>query len=114
VTVQRADRQLVRWEALPGDTRWVDYAHDQVGDELVVYMHTFRRVRERLDKTHDLLLWRPSSTAVAHRYGPGECENVVRADREWPPAKVEHVPGRPRGVEEREKRSAVGSSAPPP
>jgi hypothetical protein len=104
VTVQRPDSQLDRWESLSGDTRWVDYGHEQVGDDLVVYTHTFRRVRDRLDKTRDVLLWKPSSTAVAHRYGPGEWEKIVRADREWPPAKAEQVPRRPRRLEERERR----------
>jgi hypothetical protein len=102
--VRRGDRQLDRWEARRGDTRWIDYAHQQVAVDLVVYLHTFRRVRDRLDQTHDVLVWKPSSTAVAHRYGPGEWVEVLGADREWPPARGEHVPRRPRRLDERDRR----------
>jgi hypothetical protein len=104
VTVLRGDRHVDRWETLPGETRWLDYAHQQVGDGLVVYMHSFRRVRDRLDRTHDLLVWKPSSTVVAHRYGAGEWTDVVQAKREWPPVMVEQVPRRRRGTEDRERR----------
>lgn len=96
MTVQRSSGQADAWNAIGGETRWVDYAHEQVGEELVVYVHSFRRVRDRYDDRHDALTWKPSTTGVAHHYGPGEWTAVVRAEREWPPAAVELVPRRPR------------------
>lgn len=96
MTVQRANGQADAWQAIGGETRWVDYAHEQVGDDLVVYVHSFRRVRDRHDDRHDALTWKPSTTGVAHHYAAGEWTAVVRAEREWPPAAVELVPHRPR------------------
>lgn len=88
--------RLDTWSALPGETRWVDYSCQRVEGDLVVYAHTFRRVRERSDAAGDLLLWKPGTTKVAHRYAAGDWEAVVRAIREWPPTGVELVPRRAR------------------
>jgi hypothetical protein len=97
VTVRRPDGiRDDTWGALPGETRWGDHSCQQVGGDLVVYRHTFRRVRERLDATHDVLLWKPATSRVAHRYAAGEWLAVVGADRVWPPPGVEQVPRRPR------------------
>lgn len=79
------------WRAISGETRWVDYSCQQTGADLVVYVHTFRRVRERLDRSQDLLLWKPGTTRVARRYAAGEWDEVVRAEREWPPAELRRV-----------------------
>jgi hypothetical protein len=104
VTVRRTTSQLDEWNVLVGETRWVDYTVDHDGDDLVVYAHTFRRLRERLDQRHDVLLWKPASTAVTHRYGRDEWDEVVRAEREWPPAQLERVQRRPRHIELRRER----------
>jgi hypothetical protein len=96
VTVRRSTAHLDTWDAIPGETRWVDYSHQHAGEDLVVYIHTFRRVRERFDSSRDLLLWKPATTGVAHRYREGEWDEVVRAERHWPPVEVQHVPRRPR------------------
>lgn len=96
VTVRRTGGRTDAWNALGGETRWVDYAHEQLGDDLFVYVHSFRRVRDRYDDRHDVLFWKPSTTGVAHHYAAGEWAEVVRAEREWPPAEVEQVPRRPR------------------
>ena len=74
----------------------MDYSYEQAGEDLVVYIHTFRRVRERFDPSSDLLLWKPATTGVAHRYGAGEWDEVVRAEREWPPVETRYVARRPR------------------
>ena len=96
VTVRRASAHVDHWEALRGETRWVDYSHQHAGEDLVVYLHTFRRVRDRFDSTRDLLMWKPATTRVAHRYSAGEWDELVRAEREWPPAELEYVPRRSR------------------
>jgi hypothetical protein len=94
VTVRRRTSQLDRWDALSGDTRWVDYSHQHDGDDLIVYLHTFRRTRERADQANDMLWWKPATTVVAHRYAADDWAEVVRAEREWPPTEVEFVPRR--------------------
>jgi hypothetical protein len=96
VTVRRPTGDVDRWPAIPGETRWVDYSHHRVEDDLVVYAHTFRRVREGLDRTHDVLLWKPSSTGIAQRYAAGEWSDVVDVERSWPPYTLERVPRRRR------------------
>jgi len=96
VTVQRPNSRLDKWDAIPGETRWVDYSHQQEAGDLVVYLHKFRRVRERFDSTSDSLLWKPATTRVAHRYGLGEWDEVVRAEREWPPVEIMYVARRRR------------------
>lgn len=96
VSVSRSTGHVDRWLAIPGETRWVDYSHHQVGAELVVYVHTFRRVRERYDGARDVLLWKPASTGVVHRYGAGEWHQVADAERTWPPYDLEVVPRRRR------------------
>jgi hypothetical protein len=105
VTVRRSSSHLDHWDAIPGETRWVDYSYQQEGDELVVYLHAFRRVRERFDSARDLLLWKPATTKVAHRYRAGEWRQVVRAGQEWPPVEVKYVARRPRRSTAREDRS---------
>jgi hypothetical protein len=95
LTVLRSSFHLDRWDAIPGETRWVDFSHAAVGEEdLVVYAHTFRRVRERHDQKYDVLMWKPATTAVAHRYGADEWDSVLSAEREWPPTSLELVPKR--------------------
>jgi hypothetical protein len=91
VTVRRPTSQLDAWNAIPGETRWLDYSCQEVGENLMVYVHVFRRVRERLDSRSDLLLWKPATTRVAQRYGGDEWAEVVRAEREWPPVEVRPV-----------------------
>jgi hypothetical protein len=51
---------------------------------------------ERYDGKHDVLLWKPATTAVAHRYGAGEWDSVIAPEQEWPPTEVELVPKRRR------------------
>jgi hypothetical protein len=95
LTVLRSSFHRDRWDAIPGETRWVDFSHAaDGGEDLVVYAHTFRRVRERHDKKYDVLMWKPATTAVAHRYGADEWDSVLSAEREWPPTSVELVPKR--------------------
>lgn len=83
-----------RWHAIPGDTRWVDYSCRQVGEDLVVYVHTFRRARERHDGDSDLLFWKPGTTSIARQYAAGEWLEVVDVERDWPPAELTRVPRR--------------------
>ncbi|MDF1604418.1 hypothetical protein [Nocardioides sp. YIM 152315] len=105
MTVRRTTSQPDEWSVLAGETRWVDYSADRDGNDLVVYAHTFRRLRDRLDQSHDVLLWKPSTTTVAHRYPGGEWDEVIRAEQEWPPVRPERVPRRPRhGALRRERR----------
>ena len=87
---------LDRWRAIPGETRWVDYSSHQVGEELVIYVHTFRRARDRHDTTSDVLVWKPGTTSVARQYAVGEWLEVVDVAREWPPAELTRVPRRRR------------------
>lgn len=96
MTVRRSDSRVDTWDAVCGETRWVDYAAEEVSGDLIVYIHTFRRVRERAGPRTDVLFWKPSLTRVAHRYTAGEWVEVVRTEREWPPAEVQQVPRRPR------------------
>lgn len=104
MTVRRPGPRTESWEAAAGETRWVDYSHDRSGADLVIYAHTFRRVRERLDHGRDVLLWKPVSTAVAHTYTAGEWEEVVRSERTWPPTTPEYVARRPRHLALRRER----------
>lgn len=92
----RATARVDTWAAIPGETRWVDYSHQVVGEELVVYLHLFRRVRDRHDASRDVLFWKPATTKLAQRYRAGEWSEVVGAAREWPPVGVELVPRRVR------------------
>lgn len=94
VTVRTASAGAERWQAIPGDTRWIDYSCQQVGDDLVVYAHTFRRARERHDGASDVLFWRPGTTSIAREYAAGEWLAVVDVERAWPPAELTRVPGR--------------------
>ena len=96
VSVRRSSSHVDRWDAVAGETRWVDYSHHQDGGDLLIYVHTFRRVRERHGSTSDLLLWKPATTGVAHRYPADDWDQVVRAEREWPTTQVEYVARRPR------------------
>ena len=81
VTVRRRTSQLDTWDAISGDTRWVDYSHQFDGDDLVVYLHTFRRTRERADQANDLLWWKPSTTVYGVGRGTFAEYAVVREDR---------------------------------
>lgn len=96
VSVHRASGHVDHWAAIPGDTRWVDYSPHRAGEELVVYVHTFRRVRERLDGSDDVLMWKPASTGIAHHYAAGEWTEVVDVVQAWPPYALERVPRRRR------------------
>ena len=91
VIVRRTTSEVDEWSSIVGETRWVDYSCQRDGDELIVYLHTFRRTRERADQANDLLWWKPATTVVAHRYAAGDWAEVVRAEREWPPAEVQVV-----------------------
>lgn len=84
VTVQRPGGALDAWDVLAGETRWVDYSDQEVGGDLVVYAHSFRRVHDRT-ATGQVLIWKPSTTRVAHRYAAGEWAAVLRSEPEWPP-----------------------------
>ena len=84
------------WRAIPGETRWVDYSCERVGEELVVYVHTFRRTRERYDAGADVLLWKPATTGVAQTYPAGAWVEVLDAERAWPPTELTRVPRRHR------------------
>ena len=105
VTVRRATSQLDTWDAISSETRWLDYSHQHEGEDLVVYRHTFRRTRERVDRSTDLLWWKPATTVVAHRYAAGEWAEVASAEREWPPTEVERVARRPRPDRETSRRT---------
>lgn len=94
--MRRSTSQVDAWDAIPGETRWIDYSCEQDGERLVVYIHTFRRVRERFDSGRDLLLWKPATTGVAQRYAAGEWDEIIRNEREWPPVEVQYVARRPR------------------
>jgi hypothetical protein len=94
VTVRTSATHTDTWAAIPGETRWVDYSCQQEGSELAVYVHTFRRVRERADLSGDVLLWKPGTTKLARRYADGEWQEVVHDQRSWPPASAERVPRR--------------------
>ena len=96
VTVRTTSGHVDPWAAIPGETRWVDYAHELAGDELVVYAHTFRRVRDRATATTDVLMWKPDTTRDPHKYGAGEWVALGTPQREWPPAEVQQVPRRRR------------------
>lgn len=92
-----------RWRAIPGETRWVDYSGQQVGEDLVVYVHTFRRIRERYDADADVLLWKPGTTGVAQRYAAGAWLEVVDVERAWPPTDLVRIPRRERTIPRRDR-----------
>jgi hypothetical protein len=96
VTVRRSSAHLDAWNAVRGETRWVDYSCQETAGGLTVYEHTFRRVRDRLDGTRDVLFWKPATTRVATQYPAGDWDEVVSAQREWPPLGLEQVPRRSR------------------
>lgn len=107
MTVRRPAGAADTWGALPGETRWADHTAAADGAELVVYVHLFRRVRERATATHDLLIWKPATTRVAHRYAAGEWTEVVDAQEHRPPTGVETVPRRTRSGRRRAPDDAV-------
>jgi hypothetical protein len=80
-----------RWDATSDERTWFDYTHQVVHEELVVYLHTFRRVRERADRTRDALLWKHHTTKIARRYAAGEWAAVTHVRRRTPPYAVERV-----------------------
>jgi hypothetical protein len=90
--VRLVSGRIDRWESASDEWTWFDYTHQVSSDELVVYLHTFRRVRERADRTHDALLWKHHTTKVAHRYPAGEWTKVSRVQDQRPPYRVERVP----------------------
>lgn len=96
LTVRTPSGRDDRWRAIPGDTRWVDYSGEQVGTDLVVYVHTFRRARERHDGDSDVLFWKPGTTGIAREYAEGEWLGVAEVERAWPPAELMRVPRRRR------------------
>lgn len=96
VTVRLPGSREDRWLVVAGETRWVDYSCEQVGEDLVVYVHTFRRGRERYDAAADVLFWRPGTTGVARRYPAGAWLAVVDVERVWPPTELARVPRRSR------------------
>jgi hypothetical protein len=96
VTVRRTTSHLDAWETIRGETRWIDYSCQEVHGVLTVYAHLFRRVRDRLDDSRDVLFWKPATTKVAQQYPAGEWAAVVHDERAWPPVGVEPVPRRSR------------------
>ena len=80
-----------RWDASSDERTWFDYTHQVVDGRLDVYLHTFRRVRERADRTRDALIWKHHTTKVARRYAAGEWASVTHVRRRTPPTSVERV-----------------------
>lgn len=105
LSVRLANHQLDNWFAIPGESGWIDYSCQQHVGELIVYIHSFRRMRERVDLRRDVLVWKPGTTNVAHRYGAGEWTEVLEATQVWPPAEVEYVPRRHRDLQGRGDRA---------
>lgn len=98
-TVDPASAPLDTWDALPGDTRWVDYSHHVADDGyLTVYAHSWRRYRDRGRADVDLLGWKPGTTTIATEYAPEEWTEVEAIRREWPPAGFEEVEKQVRDV----------------
>ena len=77
-----------RWDATSDERTWFDYTHQVAHGALIVYLHTFRRVRERADRTHDALLWKHHTTKVARRYDAGEWTKVTHVKARRPPYEV--------------------------
>ena len=104
--VRLPDGRIERWDAASDERTWFDYTHQVTIDgELVVYLHTFRRVRERADRTHDALIWKHHTTKVARRYGPGEWSKVGHVRARRPPYEVARVARTPRAPRERSRRT---------
>jgi len=89
--VRLPDGRTDRWEATSDERAWFDYTHQVVHGELVVYLHTFRRVRERVDRTHDALLWKHHTTKVARRYAADDWSKVTHVKARRPPYEVERA-----------------------
>ncbi|MFL6106740.1 MAG: hypothetical protein ACJ716_09455 [Marmoricola sp.] len=85
-----------RWASVHDERHWYDYTHAVDDGELLVYLHTFRRVRMPAAQGQDFLLWKHHTSKLARSYAPGEWVKVTRAKRETPPAKRETVPRLPR------------------
>ena len=102
--VRRADGGTDRWDATSDERTWFDYTHQVVDGELVLFLHTFRRVRERADRTHDALLWKHHTTKVARRYAAGAWTRVTHVKARRPPVGVERVTRTPRAPRERARR----------
>lgn len=93
-----------RWEATSDERTWFEYTHQVDDGELIVYLHTFRRVRDRADRTHDALLWKHHTTKVARRYDAGQWTKVTHVKERRPPLGVERVAGTIREPRERRRR----------
>jgi hypothetical protein len=90
--VRLPDGRTDRWDAAWDERTWFEYTHQVARDgELVVYLHTFRRVRERADRTYDALVWKHHTTKVARRYGSGEWSKVTHVKARRPPYEVARV-----------------------
>ena len=92
------------WAAVNDERSWFDYTHAVEREELVIYQHTFRRVRQSAGNGRDHLLWKHHTTKVARHYAPGEWKKVSRVRKQTPPTSLENVP---RVVRERERRPRV-------
>ena len=85
-----------RWDAVHDERHWYEYTHGVEGDQLLVYQHTFRRVRMPAGKGRDHLLWKHHTTKLARRYPAGAWTKVSRAKKQTPPTSLENVARRPR------------------
>ena len=92
-----------RWSSAHDERHWYDYTYVEDGEDLLVYLHTFRRVRMPAANGQDHLLWKHHTTKLAHRYAAGEWTRVSRARRQTPPAARETVPRLPREPRRRQQ-----------
>ncbi|MET3961596.1 hypothetical protein ABIE44_001530 [Marmoricola sp. OAE513] len=91
----RVSGDLVEKFESAGDERdWFDYTHAEVEGDLVVFVHVFRRVRDRHDRTHDQLLWKHHTTKVARLFPAGTWAGVTGVVPGLPATGVELVPRR--------------------
>ena len=104
--VRLAEGRTERFDAASDERTWFDYTHQVTSQgELVVYLHTFRRVRERADRTHDALIWKHHTTKVARRYCTDEWSKVSHVKAQRPPYAVSRVARTPRAPRERSRRT---------
>jgi hypothetical protein len=89
--VRLPDGRTDRWDAAWDERTWFDYTHQVADGELVVYLHTFRRVRERSGRTHDALIWKHHTTKVARRYAADEWGKVTHVKARRPPYELERT-----------------------
>ncbi|MFL6159050.1 MAG: hypothetical protein ACJ72D_23425, partial [Marmoricola sp.] len=54
-----------RWASAHDERHWYDYTHAVDDGELLVYLHTFRRVRMPAAQGQDFLLWKHHTSKLA-------------------------------------------------